>query len=79
MTQEPDSEAPVPLERELHIVVDEEANAAYVRFTDASPARTLAVHDDGRVIATLDFSDDGRLVGLELLDAKSQLGLELDE
>jgi uncharacterized protein YuzE len=69
--------------REIKIKVmrDEEANAAYIAFTEAPRvAYTLPVIDkDEKTVATLDFGDDGELLGVELIDAANQLPRSLRE
>lgn len=56
---------------------DREANAAYLYIRPDGPhepARTLPVDDkDGATVAVLDFAADGTLLGVELLDADTQL------
>ncbi|MGY2119555.1 DUF2283 domain-containing protein [Nocardia gipuzkoensis] len=58
---------------------DKQANAAYlaIRADEAGQRRaavTLRVeNEDGTVVAALDFRADGTLMGVELLDADTQL------
>ncbi|WP_459547676.1 DUF2283 domain-containing protein [Nocardia sp. X0981] len=58
---------------------DRQANAAYLALVGQEPgprrvARTLTVEDEsGAVVAALDFAADGTLLGVELLDAATQL------
>lgn len=55
------------------MTVDAEANAGYVAFAQAAVAKTLPVYDEGEVVATLSFSDEGVLLGIELLCARKQI------
>jgi hypothetical protein len=58
---------------------DRRANAAYLAMASDEPgprraASTLQVQNrDGEAVATLDFASDGTLLGVELLDAATQL------
>ncbi|MEU2038491.1 DUF2283 domain-containing protein [Nocardia niwae] len=58
---------------------DRQANAAYLAIRSEHPgpryaARTVrAQTKDGTLLATLDFDADGALLGVELLDAGTQL------
>lgn len=53
---------------------DPEANAGYISFSsEKSVAKTVPVYDDGEVIATMDFDAAGALIGVELLDAATQM------
>lgn len=56
---------------------DKEANAGYIYFKqigDGEAAGQLFVEDkDGDVVGSLDFSSDGELLGIELLDAETQM------
>lgn len=56
--------------------IDAEANAAFLQFRPSSPAddQVIPVRDrSGDVVATITFGADGRLVQVELLDARRQL------
>ncbi|WP_030203254.1 DUF2283 domain-containing protein [Streptomyces sp. NRRL S-87] len=63
---------------DLKVTYDETANAAYVYFTEPQ-ARVRSAHMypcdpagvDGMI--NLDFDERGRLVGIEVLDARSKL------
>jgi uncharacterized protein YuzE len=52
---------------------DAEANAAYIRF---SPERVVESEEVSTGIV-LDFDADGRIVGMEVLDARAHLSPEL--
>ena len=52
---------------------DPEANAAYIRFSP-EPVEESEEVSDGIVI---DFDAEGRIVGLEVLDARAQLSPDL--
>ncbi|MFC9894043.1 DUF2283 domain-containing protein [Nocardia sp. NPDC127579] len=62
---------------------DRQANAAYLamrgeRSEPRRAARTLVARaEDGAVVAALDFGADGTLLGVELLDADTQLTAEM--
>ncbi|WP_024803579.1 DUF2283 domain-containing protein [Nocardia sp. BMG51109] len=65
---------------------DKQANAAYLTFRrdpdhPRRVAYTLPVHDaeGSAVVAALDFATDGSLMGIELLDAETQLGTAMKE
>lgn len=46
-----------------------EDNAAYIRFSDAKVLESAEVSPD----IVFDYDKDGRIVGIELLNAKAQL------
>ena len=48
------------------LTIDQQANAAFLKFTDGKVARTVPVNDDGRVVATLSFLESGELHGIEV-------------
>nr|WP_276535033.1 DUF2283 domain-containing protein [Cutibacterium modestum] len=48
------------------MTIDQQANAAFLKFTDDKVARTVPVNDDGRVVATLSFLESGELHGIEV-------------
>jgi len=55
---------------------DKEANAAYIAFKEVAAgeaARQLEVQDRGQIVAVLDLSASGELLGVELLNARVQL------
>ena len=52
---------------------DAEANAAYIRLSSASVLESEEVSPG----IVFDFDADGHIVGIELLDAKTQLSQEL--
>ncbi|GGL39906.1 DUF2283 domain-containing protein [Nocardia jinanensis] len=58
---------------------DRRADAAYLAIASGEPgprraASTLPVENkDGELVAALDFASDGTLLGVELLDAATQL------
>ena len=47
----------------IRVTVDEQANAAYVKFRDAPISYTTDATD----YVLLDYGEDGRLVGVEVL------------
>ena len=57
--------------------IDNLNNVAKIEFTAVGPgevARSLGVeNENGDIVAVLDFSDAGELLGIELLDVRSQL------
>jgi len=50
-----------------------EDNAAYIRFSDEKVLESSEVAPD----VVFDYDADGRIVGIELLDARAQLSKEL--
>jgi uncharacterized protein YuzE len=55
----------------MHVSYDRDANVAYIRLArKAGRVRTIRVSEDVNV----DVGADGSVYGIELLDAKSQLG-----
>lgn len=50
----------------MKITYDAEANAVYMKLNDAEVAETI--ENEAGVI--IDFDSDGRVVGLEILDAR---------
>ena len=66
---------------ELKATYDREANAAYIYFEDPAqagapgtavrtyPCDPITVHG----MINLDFDEDGRVIGIEILDARSKL------
>lgn len=63
---------------DLKVTYDKTADAAYVYFTDPEVRRKVAsmypcdpVDVDGMI--NLDFDEDGRVVGIEILGARSKL------
>ena len=52
---------------------DPEVDAAYIRFSSNRIAETVEISD----ILLIDYDEDGRIVGLELLDASTQLPANL--
>jgi uncharacterized protein YuzE len=48
---------------------DEQANALYVRFTNAA----IEISEEVRPGLIIDFDADGRIVAFEMLDANTQL------
>lgn len=56
---------------------DDEVNTAYISMREAGEgecAKQIPVEDEnGDVIAVLDFSSGGELLGIEILNAKEQL------
>ncbi|MDR2973591.1 MAG: DUF2283 domain-containing protein [Propionibacteriaceae bacterium] len=62
-----------------YVTVDTDANAAMIRFAQESVFRpvVLPVENGADLLATAEFSAEGRLVGIELLDARKQLPFDL--
>jgi uncharacterized protein YuzE len=57
----------------MHLTYDPELNVAYIRFRAKRPkVTTVAVSDELNV----DVGPDGRVYGIELLNAKAQLGTQ---
>jgi uncharacterized protein YuzE len=56
----------------MKIEYDKEADALYIILRDV-PATDSKDLDEG---VTIDLDDDGKIVGLEILDASERLGLE---
>lgn len=66
------------VEQNVKMTYDPEADAAYVLFSTADAAQTLALRDEfgemtGEII--LDLDDEGRMIGIEILNARKRLGL----
>lgn len=49
----------------MHIKIDKEADAIYLRLSDAEVAES----DEDKPGIILDYDKDGEIVGIELLDA----------
>jgi len=64
-------------ERPLPISYDEDADAAYIRFSPGDVFNVDSTYSCDPVevngMINLDFDSDGRLVGIEVLDARSKL------
>jgi len=57
----------------MHLTYDPEANIAYIRFRNRrAKVTTIAVSDE----LNIDVGPDGRVYGIELLNANQQLGSE---
>lgn len=54
----------------MHITYDAQVDVLFISFRDEPARDTLDIEDD--VMAALD--NDGRLIGLEILDARKRLG-----
>lgn len=55
----------------MHVTYDADSNVAYIRLArKAGRVRTIPVSEDVNV----DVAPDGTVYGIELLDARSQLG-----
>ena len=54
----------------MHITYDAQVDVLFISFRDEPARDTLDIEDD--VMAALD--NDGRLIGLEILDARARLG-----
>jgi uncharacterized protein YuzE len=63
----------------LHVSFDAEANAAYIRLADEprlgwQHGKTVPVlADESNGMGNLDIDDDGRIMGIEILPARSLL------
>lgn len=63
---------------DVKVAYDGRANAAYIYFTDPQADQTVArmyacdPFEVGGMI-NLDFDEDGRVIGVEVLDARSKL------
>jgi len=59
----------------VRVSYDEEANAAYISLGEASlrPVKTVPVPDIAPWMINLDFDGAGRLIGIEVLDAREVL------
>lgn len=58
----------------LRITFDEQADAAYIQVADATEVGGVARTDVGeRSPVNLDFDNDGRLIGVEVLNARQAL------
>jgi uncharacterized protein YuzE len=49
----------------MKIYYDEETDAAYIRLSDEQPSGVVEVSEG----VNLDLTEDGRIVGIEILDA----------
>ena len=62
---------------DLHVTYDKVANAAYVYFDselpEASVAYTYSCDPDDAGMINLDFDEDGRIIGVEVLAADAKL------
>jgi len=62
---------------QIRVTFDPESDAAYIHLADigrGGVVRTLHLSDDnGYIPVHLDFDAEGRLLGIELLSARSQL------
>jgi uncharacterized protein YuzE len=54
----------------MQITYDAEADAMYIEFQDAKPADNVDIEEG--VLADLD--SEGRIIGLEILDARERIG-----
>ena len=57
----------------IRIRYDADANAAYMRLSESRVIDSAEVSPN----LVLDYDSDGHIVGIELLDARSQLSAEL--
>lgn len=57
----------------IHVTYDDEANAAYIEFSQGSHQRTLPIKMGDCHMAVLSIDDTGILRGLELLNPRVQL------
>jgi uncharacterized protein YuzE len=69
---------PMPTPR---VEYDPEANAAYIYLVEeisrGGVARTVSVDPREGMMVNLDFDSDGRMLGIEVLDARSLLAPDL--
>ena len=54
----------------MKIKFDKEADAVYLRFSDADVAES----DEGKPGVVIDYDKDGNIVGIEVLDASKKTG-----
>ena len=59
----------------MRVTLDEEADAAYIYLVEDSlkPVTTVPVAMESPWMINLDFDADGRMVGIEVLDARRLL------
>ncbi|TYK51119.1 DUF2283 domain-containing protein [Actinomadura decatromicini] len=64
---------------EVKVTYDQQANAAYIYLLDPTQAGTKSAHMyacdpvDVDGVINLDFDAEGRVIGIEILDARSKL------
>jgi len=56
----------------LRITYDKEIDALYIKFSNEKPEGVIEIKEG----VNLDISKEGRIVGLELLDATTKVSLE---
>lgn len=56
----------------MRIEYDREADALYIQFRDAKPSGNVDIEDG----LTVDFDDQKRLIGIEILDVSHRLPRE---
>ena len=56
----------------MKTIYDDEANALFVRFSD----QAIVCSEEVRPGLIIDFDGEGRIVGFEMLDARTQLTAE---
>ncbi len=56
----------------MRIEYDDEVDALYIQFKDVRPDDNVDLEEG----VTIDVDEEGRLVGLEILDATDRIGLE---
>jgi uncharacterized protein YuzE len=65
------------MEGEVRVTYDGQANAAYIYLTGDARPKSARMYPcdpvDVRGMINLDFDDDDRLIGIEVLDARSRL------
>ena len=54
----------------MNIKFDKEADAIYLRFTDAE----IAESDEDKPGIVIDYDKDGNIVGIEVLEASKKMG-----
>jgi len=56
----------------MKITYDREVDAAYLRLTDEEPSGVIEVSEG----VNLDMTEDGKIVGIEILDATKKFPLQ---
>ncbi|NYG58757.1 uncharacterized protein YuzE [Nocardioides daedukensis] len=66
---------------DIRVSYDESANAAYIELTDIGAGDSAQMYACDPVavggMINLDFNSEGRLIGIEVLDARRMLPVEL--
>lgn len=61
------------MSKQFSVELDEVSSMAYVTFSDAPVARTVAINED----LNIDLDEDGNVLGIEYLNLKVELPEEL--